>query len=358
MRVLIDIGHPAHVHYFKNLAVCLLNDGSDVLFTAREKEVAIQLLDYYGFKYANFGKPFKSRLGKLWGLIWFTWKTYLISLRFKPDIYLNATMYSAIIAWLMRKPHIALEDTFNMEQVRLYLPFTSAVITGNYDHPDLGSKQIRISGYQELLYLHPFCFRPDPKIKSFLGINDDDKYVVFRFVAWGASHDYGHTGISNKNKLQAVEVFSKYAKIFISSEGELPGELEKFRLKIPPYRMHDVLASATFIFSESATMVSEAAVLGVPGIYVDSTGRFYTKDQEKYGMVFNFAETEDEQEKAIQKGKMLLKIEDTKKVFAESYRLMMAAKIDMTAFLFWFIKEYPHSKNVIKENPDYQFNFI
>ncbi len=38
MRVLIDIGHPAHVHLFKHFAWETTKKGHDVTFTTREKE--------------------------------------------------------------------------------------------------------------------------------------------------------------------------------------------------------------------------------------------------------------------------------------------------------------------------------
>jgi len=357
MRILIDIGHPAHVHYFRNLAIIFIEKGSEVLFTTRDKEVAIQLLEHYNFKYVNFGRPYKSRAGKIFGLLWFTLKMLKVALKFKPDMFLNATQYSAMVAWLLRKPHISIEDTYNSEQVRLYMPFTSAVLTGNYAHPNLGKKQINYSGYQELAYLHPARFIPDPDIREALGIGLKEKYVVLRFVAWGASHDFGHLGIVLENKFRAVTEFAKLAHVFISAEGSLPGELETLRLKIPPEKMHDVLASASLIFSESATMVSEAAVLGVPGIYIDSTGRYYTRDQEKFGMVFNFSESLSDQDKAIQKGVELLKLEDTKKEFRDCHKRMLADKIDVTAFYVWFVGNFPASMKTMRENPDFELRF-
>ena len=44
MRILIDIGHPAHVHLFKNFAWQMQEKGHKVLFTCREKEFEIDLL--------------------------------------------------------------------------------------------------------------------------------------------------------------------------------------------------------------------------------------------------------------------------------------------------------------------------
>ncbi|MBN2285932.1 MAG: DUF354 domain-containing protein, partial [Tissierellales bacterium] len=184
MKLLIDIGHPAHIHYFRNLAGIFQEKGSKVLFTSRDKEVTIQLLDHYGFPYINFERPFISRIGKVWGLFWFTMRFFLVALKFRPDIYLNATPYSTVVAWLLNKPHISLEDTFNFEQVRLYMPFTSVVLTGSYPHPNLGKKEIKYSGYQELAYLHPNRFKPDNKIIKKLGLKNHEKFIIIRFISW------------------------------------------------------------------------------------------------------------------------------------------------------------------------------
>lgn len=37
---------------------------------------------------------------------------------------------------------------------------------------------------------------------------------------------------------------------------------------------------------------------------------------------------------------------------------MLADKIDVTAFLVWFIENWPESFKIMKENPDYQFDLI
>ncbi len=48
MRVLFDIGHPGHVHLFKNVAHNLKRGGDEVLFTVRDKEHEIDLLKSEG----------------------------------------------------------------------------------------------------------------------------------------------------------------------------------------------------------------------------------------------------------------------------------------------------------------------
>jgi len=358
MRYLIDIGHPAHVHYFKNFAWIMLNKGHEVFFTCRNKDVTISLLEHYNFKFINLGSNFKSIPGKIFGLFYFTFRILLIARRYKPDLFLNATMYSAIVAWLLNKPHIALEDTFNMEQVKLYLPFTNAVLTGDYEHPFLGEKEVRFKGYQELLYLHPNYFKPDKTVLKELNIAENESYVILRFVSWNASHDTGHKGMTLENKIKAVHSFEKYGKVFISSESELPDELKSYQLKISPHKIHDMIGYASLLFGESATMVSEAAVLGIPGIYMDNTGRYYTLEQEEnYGLCYNFSESLGDQLKAIELGISLLFKADLKKEWGLRRTQMMKDKIDVTELLIWFVESWPESFRIMKEDKNFQNRF-
>lgn len=233
MRILIDIGHPAHVHLFRNFARVMIDKGNEVLFTCREKEYEKELLSYYGFPYVSFGRKYKSTLGKIFGMVKFDYKEWRTCLKFKPDVLLShGSLYAAFASSLVRKPHISFEDTFNMEQVRLYEPFSDVILTGDYPHPRISDKEIHFAGYHELAYLHPNRFKPDDSILKELGVSRDEKYVIIRFVAWNATHDVGHKGIFFENKLKAVEEFSKYSKVFISSEAPLPEQLQKFSLRL------------------------------------------------------------------------------------------------------------------------------
>ena len=36
---------------------------------------------------------------------------------------------------------------------------------------------------------------------------------------------------------------------------------------------------------------------------------------------------------------------------------MLADKIDITSFMVWFIENYPNSSDIMKKNPEYQYNF-
>ena len=112
MRVLFDLGHPAHVHYFKNLLKLLKKNGNQVLIDAREKDVTHSLLRNYKIPYLSRGKGSKTLSGKLFYLFKANFQLYKYSIVFKPDLFISfASPYAAQIANYFNKPHIAFTDT-------------------------------------------------------------------------------------------------------------------------------------------------------------------------------------------------------------------------------------------------------
>lgn len=358
-RILIDIGHPAHVHLFKNFVQQLIKDGYEILFTCRDKEFVIDLLKHYKFNYIILGKNYKSIAGKSLGLIKFDIKQLLTSLKFKPDIFLShSSMYAAHASFVLRKPHISVEDTFNFEQIKLYEPFTEVILTSDYEHPLKSKKIIKYAGYHELAYLHPKYFIPNKNIFSELGLSENEKYVILRFISWNASHDIGHKGMSLENKLNAVREFEKYAKVYISSESELPSELKKYKIKLSPHKIHDALAFSQLLFGESTTMAEECAMLGVPSCIVYKHKTVYTQHLEtKYNLLYNFSLSPADQINAIAKALELLTTPNIKEEWKKRTQQMLSEKIDVTAFMVWFIENYPESVHVMKQNPEYQYHF-
>lgn len=355
MRIIIDIGHPAHVHLLKNFALIMQERGHTILFTCRDKEFEVELLKSYNFNYIVFGKKFKSIVGKLFGLIKFDTQEVISAIRFKPDIFISAgSMYSAHASFLLRKPHISFEDTFNMEQVRLYKPFTDAIFINKFKNPPLKGKNIvEYSGYHELAYLHPKRFIPNKDIYKLLNLEDNKPYVIVRFVSWNATHDRGEGGLTLEEKIKVVYEISKITEVFISSEGELPDSLKKYQIKIPPEKMHDALSFASLFIGEGATMASESAMLGTPSIYINTLHPSTIKEQERYGLIEHTLDVK----KVIKRAKDILTIND-KDIYVKRRDIMLSTKIDVTAFTIWFVENYPDSKEKIKSNPNFEKRFM
>ncbi len=354
MKILIDIGHPGHVHLFRNFAYQMQEKGHQFLFTCREKEFEIELLKAAKLPFVSFGKKYNTTLGKLFGLLKFDILSLVQGLKFKPDVFMShGSPYAAHAAAILRKPHISLEDSGNWEQMKLYLPFTDCVLTPDVLVEDLGVKQIKYQSYHELAYLHPNYFTPHQQHRAVLGLTPEQPYVVVRFVSWNASHDRGHNGFSEKAKAAIIDYLAARYTVFITSEGYLPPKYEPYKIKIAPQDIHHVLADATLFIGEGATMAAESGVLGTPSIYVNSIRRSYNEDQERYGLVYNF-QTE---EGVLEKIKEIERIPELQKTFAQRRQSLLADKIDITAFMVWFVENYPLSRQTITQNPQLQFQY-
>lgn len=340
MNIIIDVNHPGHVHLFKNFAFIAQEKGWKVLFTAKDKEVTIDLLKAYKLNYRNLGSHYTGKLGKIYSLLKHVIRLFFVSIRFKPSYYLShGSVPASWVSFLLRKKYIAFEDTGNLEQIKLYKPFAHAILTAESFKQDYAEKQVRYSGYHELAYLHPNYFIADHQIYDYLNIKECEPYFILRFVSWGASHDFGQSGISDKMKREIIKLLINYGKVFISSETDLPDDLIKYKIKIPPERMHDVLAFAHLYIGEGATMASECAILGTPAIYVNSLVPFYIIEQQDYKLLYHFSNSVG----VVDKLKELLSLENIGNLWQEKRQKLLNDKIDVTAFTMWFVENFPES---------------
>jgi predicted glycosyltransferase len=109
-----------------------------------------------------------------------------------------------------------------------------------------------------------------------------------RLVSWQANHDVGERGISAPLLRHLIQRIAAQGQVIISAEAALPDDLERYRYRGAYEHIHHVIAFCDGYFGESATMASEACVLGIPAVYAALTGRGYTDEQEqRYGLVRN-----------------------------------------------------------------------
>lgn len=356
MRIIIDIAHPAHIHYFRNFAKTMEKRGHEYLMTLREKDIIIKLADYYNLKYKIRSNSNKESLSKLDYALTSIKNLYYISKEFNPDIFIDmGTIFSAPIAKFLGVPHIAFDDTEVAYKARLlFMPFNSFILTPQCFRKNIGRKHIRFSGYMELFYLHDKQFKPEPKVLNDLNIKNYEKISVLRFISWQAHHDKGQKGFSENEKIELVKEISKSSRVFISSESEsLNDELRPYLLNIHPAQMHSLLYYSDLYIGEGATMASECAVLGTPAIYFNSINAGTIDDQSDHGMVFHCKTYRA----VLDKTKELLSKKNLKEEFLMRRQKLLVDKIDMTAFLTWFVEKFPESTRIMKENPNYQLNF-
>lgn len=307
MKFLFDLQHPAHLHFFRPVTAKLEAEGHQVRITARDKDILVNLAAVYGIDITVFGTARKGvfNLGREW--IYRQWRLNKIIREFKPDVMMAvAGTFISLLGKLRRIPTFIFYDTEHATISNLLAyPFATCIYIPKCYRKKIRWKHARYNGYHEIAYLHPNYFKPDDSVLEEVGLKPDEIFTLIRFVGWGAGHDIGRSGLTIQNKIRAVKELSAYSRVFITSEGALPPELETHRLRLEVTKIHSLMAYASLIFGESATMASEGAVLGVPGIYIDPVGRGYTDEQEReYGIVFHF--THRQQEEAINKGVSIL----------------------------------------------------
>jgi predicted glycosyltransferase len=300
MKILIDIGHPAHVHYFRNFIQEMSSEGHVFVIVARDKEVSQQLLRAYGLDFISRGKGATSRIGKILYMLRADMLLTAISLKHKPDLFLSVVSpYASQVAWLFGKPHIALDDTEHATVARkFYLPFSRRVLTPRCFNLDLGPKQRRMNSFFELFYLHPNRWKQEADIRLTLGLKSEEPFALLRFVSWGASHDYGQSGMPLNTKIDLVKRLTQTHRVFISAEGDVPGEMKPYLISIAPHHIHSVLYEADIYIGEGATMASECAMLGTPAIYYNSLEVSTIQEQSK-SLLIRDCKTESQFEEAF-----------------------------------------------------------
>jgi len=365
MKIAIFANTPAQVHFYRNIVKGLEERGHRIDLALRDYGETIAIANALGIEYFIYSRGQLAKISRSWAFPSRIIRACRRWKEFKPDIISGFGVYDACISALLGKPCIEFQDSESrvnalyLIQIKMYMPFVDSIITPESFLDNFGEKHIRIKGYKELAYLHPNYFRPDEKIFELLGLEKNEDFVLLRFNAFDAVHDAGIRSFTFKDKKELIMELEKYAKVFISSEGKIPAKFKEYSLKIPLHMIHDVLYHAKLLVADSQTMTTEAGILGTPAVRCNSfVGKKdmsnFIELERKYGLIFNYADPKKASDKAIE----LLQRPDIKQVWNKKRDRVLDDKIDVTAFMVWFIENYPESNEIMKREPDSQNRFI
>lgn len=170
MKILIDINHPAHVHYFKNIIKIMESKGHSFVVVNRDDAIINKLLDIYNIKHFTRNKR-NTKKSTIRGILYLlNMIRYIIkkSITEKPDMYLGfASSACAVVAFLFREKSIILDDTeHNKMNHAIYTRFCSEIYTPFYFEKKLGKKQNYFDAYIEQLYLRSNYYHNDTAVLS------------------------------------------------------------------------------------------------------------------------------------------------------------------------------------------------
>jgi hypothetical protein len=333
MRIIVDINHPGHVHFFKNFIWEAGRRGHQVLITASDKDIALNLLEEYGFEYENMGTYGSSFASKLFNLFILDWRMLKTVRRFKPDICMGiASARAAHAAFLSPgvKSYIFDDTDHATWQIAAYRRFADKIFIPDCFKGELKGPVTRYAGFHELAYLHPVYFTPEPAVLDEAGLAEGDPFFILRFISWQATHDMGHKGFTLKGKRRLIDRLKQFGRVLITSEAPLPEEFEEYRISLPPTRIHSLMYYARIYIGEGGTMASEAAVMGTPSIMVkDIDAGTFADLRENYGLMLRY----DDENEAMGKIDTMLENENLKEEWRSRRDAMLENKINVTEWM-------------------------
>ncbi|AKG92430.1 Uncharacterized protein conserved in archaea [Geoglobus ahangari] len=347
MKIVIGVAHPKHAHIFKNPASKWREEGHEIYVIAINKGETGYLLKKYfnSSEYTIIGESKDKLHSKIIHTSALELKSLKLLKRIEPNIAIGRAIPHLIHASAAcGTKYIIFEDTEMAKLLhRITVPFCNAIVTPKNFIGDFGKKHIRFDGFFELAYLHPEYFKPDRSVLDLLNIAPDERYIVMRTISWDAYHDAGLRGLSDYR--DAIKRLEKYARVIVISENN-DRFLEKYRVSIPPEKIHSLLYYADLYLGEGGTMAVESAILGTPSIHVEATasglptgltsGNFIEL-KNKYGLL----EFYSEQESAVDKAINFLEDKKIKKRWNKKRNRLLKEKIDVSKWIYEFVTEFP-----------------
>lgn len=350
-NILIDIGHPAHVHLFRNLHKELTSSGFSVMVTIKDVPIIKQLLTVYGIPFQIIGTKSDSLFGKFFDQIRFGWRMWRIVMRNKIHIAIGTSITIAHVSRFSKMTSFVFDDDDSEVQplmARFGHPFADYIVSPDVlSHERKGKNAIVYPGYHELAYLHPSHFTPDKSVLAEHGIRENEVFFVMRFNAFRAHHDVGVNGLSIEQKRELIEILKPHGKVIITTEKEIDKEFQPFQIMVSPEKAHSLLAFAHIFLGDSQTMTSEAAMLGVPSLRCNSLAKriSYLNEQEnRFGLTKAFHPKDFEQLK-----KQLIEwmeMPDLKGKWRIKRDAMLKKKINVSHFQYQLLAQFAREAKV------------
>jgi hypothetical protein len=287
MNILVDLGHPGHVHFFRHQIALWREHSHAVTLTSRNIPIVGKLLEAYGLAATVIGTRRRGALGL--GLELVERTARLVPVLRSRRIGVAAAIGGALTAPACRLagvPCVIFDDTDTAGlENRISHPLATVIVTPAGYPRDLGGRQVRYNGLHELAYMHPARFTPDRDVPARYGLDPDAGYAMVRFSSWEAGHDLAARTASLAEKLTLVAALEKRGKVCIVPEGDPPRELAALVPAIAPEDFHHLLALARYCVTEGATTASEACISGVPSLYLNPSRPFYIHELAQTGLL-------------------------------------------------------------------------
>jgi uncharacterized protein len=288
------------------------------------------------------------------------WKLLVYTREKKYDLFVTDDVLG-VVGKIRKVPtiHFADDDYSLLHTSRFLFKFVTYILTPNCT--DMGKfeyKKIGFRGFKQSAYLRPSQFEPDHEILKMFN-PEMGKFFILRIVSLAAAHDIGKKGIDDITLIKLISILEKYGQVFISSERNLPSQVEKYKIKIKPYLILHVISFADILITDSQSMSLEAGMLGTPFIRFNSfIDKISVLDEMENKYQLGFGVKSNDPQKLFEKLNSLLECKDLKDKWKLRRKRMLDETIDLSAFMFWLLDNYPSSLITLNNQKDYQIRFI
>ena len=111
MKILFDINHPAHVHFFKNLYFKLEKDGHEVIVVSTTKEISELLLHQYNIPFINIGRYRNGIFSKFVDFLYIGLKYIFLAYKIQPDYILSISSARPFGTFFTKAKFLVFTDT-------------------------------------------------------------------------------------------------------------------------------------------------------------------------------------------------------------------------------------------------------
>jgi predicted glycosyltransferase len=289
-KIWIDLDNSPHVPFFRPIIDELKTRGYGLFVTARDAYQVRELLEYYGVDGKVIGKHYgKHKILKALGTCWRAVALTALVRREKPDLSVcHGSRGCLITSNLLKIPNITISDyefTTGVPSIRPTWLIVPEVVPDENLGGD-GTEILKYPGIKEDVYLARF--KPDPKLKSRLGIPPESLVIMVRPPATEAHYHNPEAEIllkaalrqfvSNpetkiillpRNKRQDAELRAEWREAIASKKILIPDHVEDGM---------NLIWNSDLVISGGGTMNREAAALRVP-VYSIFRGKIGAVDQ-------------------------------------------------------------------------------
>lgn len=278
-RYLFYFVHPSKFHLFRVTINKLKEEGHHVDIIINSKDVLENLMKQEGWQYTNIF-PNGRNVSNKPSLLSSALKFIITIIKLENFLFKNKrydkfiTDDSLVVNGILHRTKSFIfndNDIITIKINKILFYFADVIISpeatelGNFTY-----KKKSFKGNKALAHLHPDLFNVNNQVLEKYNL-EKNKYCIIRTALLNATHDIGkNIGITDKDLNKLINyLLLKNIKPIIIAERTIQKEHERFIYKGKPIDLPSILFYSLFVITDSGTIATEAAVLGVPNFLIN-----------------------------------------------------------------------------------------